>query len=64
MAGTGKSTISRIVAKLLGYSLGASFFFKTGEGIRGGNKIPASMPGFKKQLMQTLTDITNTRGAV
>lgn len=37
MAGTGKSTISRTVAKSLSQakSLGASFFFKRGEGDRG-----------------------------
>ncbi|CAG8909811.1 unnamed protein product [Penicillium egyptiacum] len=37
MAGTGKSTISRTVARLLNdaHRLGASFFFKRGEGDRG-----------------------------
>jgi len=59
MAGTGKSTISRTVAQSFAYGckLGASFFFKRGEGDRGNArrffttitaqlvvKLPALMP--------------------
>ncbi|KAG5299661.1 hypothetical protein I7I50_06874 [Histoplasma capsulatum G186AR] len=38
MAGTGKSTISRTVARMLKKNLGASYFFKRGEGDRGNAK--------------------------
>ncbi|CAI7639606.1 unnamed protein product [Penicillium pancosmium] len=51
MAGTGKSTISRTVARLLKDTnhLGASFFFKRGEGDRGNAK--KFFPTLTKQLM-------------
>ncbi|KAL4895756.1 hypothetical protein BDV59DRAFT_191665 [Aspergillus ambiguus] len=54
MAGTGKSTISRTVAKLL-YNinrLGANFFFKRGEGERGNAK--KFFPTLVKQLVKAL----------
>lgn len=52
MAGTGKSTISRTVAKSFNQanSLGASFFFKRGEGDRG-NAIKL-FPTIARQLLQ------------
>jgi hypothetical protein len=65
MAGTGKSTISRTVAKFFTQShlLGASFFFKRGEGDRGNakkffptiirqlvTKIPLLIPGVRKAI--------------
>ncbi|CRG89769.1 putative WD repeat-containing protein all2124 [Talaromyces islandicus] len=65
MAGTGKSTISRTVAKSFkrSMSLGASFFFKRGEGDRGNaknffptivrqlaNNIPQLIPGVTKAI--------------
>lgn len=65
MAGTGKSTISRTIAKSLKQSnfLGASFFFKRGEGDRGNakkffptisrqlaTKIPSVIPGVRKAI--------------
>ena len=65
MAGTGKSTIARTVAQLLASNgqLGASFFFKRGEGERGNasrffstisNDLmacePGMLPGIKKAL--------------
>ncbi|KAJ5135398.1 uncharacterized protein N7515_004676 [Penicillium bovifimosum] len=51
MAGTGKSTISRTVAKSLedANHLGASFFFKRGEGDRGNAK--RFFPTLTRQLM-------------
>jgi hypothetical protein len=51
MAGTGKSTISRTVARLLKdtNNLGASFFFKRGEGDRGNAK--KFFPTLTRQLM-------------
>lgn len=51
MAGTGKSTISRTVAKSLKDTnqLGASFFFKRGEGDRGNAK--KFFPTLARQLM-------------
>jgi hypothetical protein len=51
MAGTGKSTISRTVARLLKDTnhLGASFFFKRGEGDRGNAK--KFFPTLTRQLM-------------
>ncbi|KGO35946.1 NACHT nucleoside triphosphatase [Penicillium expansum] len=51
MAGTGKSTISRTVAKSFGRDklLGASFFFKRGEGDRGNAKM--LVPTIIKQIM-------------
>ncbi|RYP62977.1 hypothetical protein DL771_009504 [Monosporascus sp. 5C6A] len=65
MAGTGKSTISRTVAHSFskGGQLGASFFFKRGEGNRGGiskffttiaaqliQKVPALAPYVKNAI--------------
>jgi hypothetical protein len=65
MAGTGKSTISRTVAKAFSQadSLGASFFFKRGEGDRGNAmklfptiarqlamKVPRLMPNIQKAV--------------
>lgn len=51
MAGTGKSTVSRTVAKSLKETkhLGASFFFKRGEGDRG--KAMSLIPTLAKQLV-------------
>ncbi|OQE12757.1 hypothetical protein PENFLA_c063G02943 [Penicillium flavigenum] len=51
MAGTGKSTISRTIAKTLKDTnhLGASFFFKRGEGDRGNAK--KFFPTLARQLM-------------
>lgn len=51
MAGTGKSTISRTVARSLKDTnhLGASFFFKRGEGDRGNAK--KFFPTLTRQLM-------------
>lgn len=51
MAGTGKSTISRTVAKLFEQDklLGASFFFKRGEADRGNAK--RLFPTIKKQII-------------
>ncbi|KAK3312960.1 hypothetical protein B0H66DRAFT_485056 [Apodospora peruviana] len=54
MAGTGKSTISRTVAKSFADSglLGASFFFKRGEGDRG--KAARVFPTIASQLVCTI----------
>lgn len=51
MAGTGKSTVSRTVASLFAADglLGASFFFKRGEGDRG--KATAVFPTIASQLL-------------
>ncbi|KAL4732873.1 hypothetical protein BDV11DRAFT_214852 [Aspergillus similis] len=52
MAGTGKSTISRTVANMLDKTghLGASFFFKRGEGDRGNAKNSELRSGVQKAL--------------
>ncbi|KAL4735093.1 hypothetical protein BDV11DRAFT_208812 [Aspergillus similis] len=53
MAGTGKSTISRTIARMLLETnhLGASFFFKRGEGDRGtAKKIPGLSSGVQRVL--------------
>lgn len=57
MAGTGKSTISRTVAKSLQYTnhLGASFFFKRGEEDRGNAKKFFST--LTKQLMLRIPEL-------
>lgn len=57
MAGTGKSTISRTVAKSLKDTkhLGASFFFKRGEGDRGNAK--KLFPTLTRQLMLRITGL-------
>ncbi|KAL4975136.1 hypothetical protein BDW66DRAFT_160755 [Aspergillus desertorum] len=57
MAGTGKSTISRTVARLLKNTnhLGASFFFKRGEGDRGNAK--KLFPTLTRQLMLKISDL-------
>jgi hypothetical protein len=54
MAGTGKSTISRSVARSLKDTnyLGASFFFKRGEGDRGNAK--KFFPTLIRQLMLSI----------
>ncbi len=54
MAGTGKSTISRTVAKMFADNglLGASFFFKRGEGERG--KAALFFPTIASQLMRKI----------
>ncbi|WZH45391.1 NACHT domain-containing protein [Fusarium acuminatum] len=51
LAGTGKSTISRTVARdLKGKSLGASFFFKTGAGNRGDGRFVFSIIAYQLAL--------------
>ncbi|KAL4768674.1 hypothetical protein BDW60DRAFT_196640 [Aspergillus nidulans var. acristatus] len=57
MAGTGKSTISQIVAKSLKNTnyLGASFFFKQGEGDRG--KAKKFFPTLTRQLMLRISEL-------
>ncbi|KAL4860467.1 hypothetical protein BDV12DRAFT_205020 [Aspergillus spectabilis] len=57
MAGTGKSTISRTVARLLkdNNHLGASFFFKRGEGDRGNAK--KFFPTLIRQLMLRISEL-------
>jgi hypothetical protein len=57
MAGTGKSTISRTVAKSLkdANHLGASFFFKRGEGDRGNAK--KFFPTITRQLMLNISEL-------
>jgi energy-coupling factor transporter ATP-binding protein EcfA2 len=57
MAGTGKSTISRTVARLLKDTnyLGASFFFKRGEGDRGNAK--KFFPTLTRQLMLRIPEL-------
>jgi archaellum biogenesis ATPase FlaH len=57
MAGTGKSTISRTVASSLKETnyLGASFFFKRGEGDRGNAK--KFFPTLIRQLMLKITEL-------
>ncbi|KAJ5993065.1 hypothetical protein N7451_008789 [Penicillium sp. IBT 35674x] len=57
MAGTGKSTISRTVARSLKdiNHLGASFFFKRGEGDRGNAK--KFFPTLTRQLMLSITEL-------
>lgn len=57
MAGTGKSTISRTVAKSLKNKklLGASFFFKRGEGDRG--NAMKFFPTITEQLVRRLPDL-------
>jgi hypothetical protein len=68
MAGTGKSTISRTVAKSLKHTncLGASFFFKRGEGDRGNAKkffptlirqLILSIPELKPSVQKVLRDV-------
>ncbi|OQD86922.1 hypothetical protein PENSOL_c082G07194 [Penicillium solitum] len=59
MAGTGKSTISRTVAKSLKNNnhLGASFFFKRGEGDRGNAK--KFFPTLIKQLMLRRSELSS-----
>ncbi|RMJ28927.1 hypothetical protein PHISP_00138, partial [Aspergillus sp. HF37] len=57
MAGTGKSTISRTVAKSLKDTsyLGGSFFFKRGEGDRGNAK--KFFPTLTRQLMLRISEL-------
>jgi nucleoside phosphorylase len=57
MAGTGKSTISRTVAKSLqeAKQLGASFFFKRGEGDRGNAK--KLFPTIARQLVVSIPQL-------
>ncbi|KAK4220481.1 hypothetical protein QBC38DRAFT_494224 [Podospora fimiseda] len=57
MAGTGKSTISRTVAKSFAKDglLGASFFFKRGEGDRG--KARLVFPTIANQLVDKIPDL-------
>jgi hypothetical protein len=57
MAGTGKSTISRTVARSLkdANHLGASFFFKRGEGDRGNAK--KLIPTLTRQLMHWCSEL-------
>ncbi|KAJ5680776.1 hypothetical protein N7536_011915 [Penicillium majusculum] len=57
MAGTGKSTISRTVARSLKNTkcLGASFFFKRGEGDRGNTK--KFFPTLIRQLMLRISEL-------
>jgi hypothetical protein len=57
MAGTGKSTISRTVARSLKDTnhLGASFFFKRGEGDRGNAK--KFFPTLTRQLMLRISEL-------
>lgn len=57
MAGTGKSTISRTVARLLKDTnyLGGSFFFKRGEGDRGNTK--KFFPILTKQLTLRIPEL-------
>ncbi|EED23321.1 G-protein beta WD-40 repeats containing protein, putative [Talaromyces stipitatus ATCC 10500] len=57
MAGTGKSTVSRTVAKTLAGkgSLGASFFFKRGEGHRGNTK--RFFPTVIRQLINNIPQL-------
>ncbi|KAJ6070722.1 hypothetical protein N7467_012041 [Penicillium canescens] len=57
MAGTGKSTISRTVARSLEDTnqLGASFFFKRGEGDRGNAK--KFFPTLARQLMLRISEL-------
>ena len=57
MAGTGKSTVSRTVARLLKDTnyLGASFFFKRGEGDRGNAK--KFFPTLTRQLMLRISEL-------
>ncbi|KAJ5305740.1 NACHT and WD40 domain protein [Penicillium antarcticum] len=58
IAGTGKSTISRTMAKSfsLSQSLGASFFFKRGEGDRGNAR--KLFPTIARQLAISIPEIT------
>ncbi|VUC32280.1 unnamed protein product [Clonostachys rosea] len=67
MAGTGKSTISRTVARSLAqtHSLGASFFFKRGESNRGDSglffstlafQLASNVPGYGQALKRILND--------
>ncbi|KAJ5390254.1 uncharacterized protein N7496_001322 [Penicillium cataractarum] len=57
MAGTGKSTVSRTVARLLNdtNNLGGSFFFKRGEGDRGNAK--KFFPTLTRQLMLAISEL-------
>ena len=57
MAGTGKSTISRTVARSLKDTnhLGASFFFKRGEGDRGNTK--KCFPTLTRQLILRISEL-------
>ncbi|KAL4867481.1 hypothetical protein BDV12DRAFT_186654 [Aspergillus spectabilis] len=57
MAGTGKSTISRTIARMLKNAnhLGASFFFKRGEGDRGNAK--KIFPTLIRQLMLRISGL-------
>lgn len=67
MAGTGKSTISRTIAKSLNQtnSLGASFFFKRGEGDRGNamklfptlaRQLAMHDPGLANEIQRVVTE--------
>lgn len=60
MAGTGKSTISRTVARSLKDTnhLGASFFFKRGEGDRGNAK--KFFPTLTRQLMLNIPELRSS----
>jgi hypothetical protein len=60
MAGTGKSTISRTVARSLKDTdhLGGSFFFKRGEGDRGNAK--KFFPTLTRQLMLSISELRSS----
>jgi hypothetical protein len=64
MAGTGKSTISRTVARILKENklLGASFFFKRGEKDRGNAKslFPTLIEQLVIRIPQLIPDIQNS----
>jgi hypothetical protein len=55
MAGTGKSTVSRTVARSLKDNLGAGFFFKRGEGDRGNAK--KFFPTLTRQLLLRIPEL-------
>jgi hypothetical protein len=64
MVGTGKSTIARTVAKYLKEKglLGASFFFKRGEGDRG--NITRFFPTISTQLVVHVRPLDHSSGGI